>query len=300
MKRVYLLILYYNGFDDMRLCLPTLKNFRGENYSLHTVVINNGSSPDQSQRLKTLLKKYPSIKLLENGKNLGFAAGNNVGIRYALKKNADYVVLLNNDTQIEDDFIQRGIILNADIISPVVKFREFVGKKKMIYDLGGTVNRWTGRTGHVNAYYQDYLKYKKIKPLSVDYVAGCSIMIKSSVLEKIGLLDERYFIYFEDVDYCVSAKKAGFSVLVDPSSVLYHKLGGSMDRWSLRAIYFNLTSNYIFIAKHLELRMITGFVYLTILTAKIAGDYIMDYVRGKRYIQLKRKWQGAKYTYREE
>lgn len=298
MQKVYLLILLYNGLEDLKECLPTLKNFKQKSYDLKTVIIDNGSKKEITIELKKILKQYPEINLIVNNKNIGFAKGNNLGIRYALKKGADFVVLLNNDTKVESDFIESGINLNADILSPVVKFKEFKNKQKYIYDLGGIVNWWTGRTSHINAYREEYLQKKPDNPISVDYVAGCSMMIKRNVLETIGLLDELYFIYFEDVDFCISAKKKGFKVLVDPTSTIYHKLGGSMDRWSVRAIYHNLLSNYIFISKHLGIRRLTGYAYLTVLTLKIIRDYLLTSLKGKNYLLNKKKWRGAKHEFK--
>lgn len=297
MKKVYMLILVYNGLADLKICLPTLKNFKSKSYSLKTVIIDNASSSKEVKELKKLLKKYPGITLLENSMNLGFAEGNNAGIRYALKNGADYVVLLNNDTVIESDFIENGIKIDAGIVSPVVKFKEFKDKPKFIYDLGGRVNWWTGRTSHINAYRDEYQNSLKADPVDVDYVAGCSMLIKREVFAKIGLLDEKYFIYFEDVDFCITAKKAGFRVVVDPKSTLYHKLGGSMDRWSGRAIYHNLLSNYIFITKHLGVRRLTGYFYLTVLTLKILRDYTISGLKGRSYWLNKKKWRGAKHEY---
>lgn len=299
MKKIFVVILNFNGTNDLKSCLPTLKYLYSDKYHLETVILDNGSSTNELNKLSQLLKKYPKIKLLKNGKNIGFAKGNNIGIKYALDKNADYIVLLNNDTKIESNFIKRGVDFKADIISPVVKFREFKDKPQFLYDLGGYVNWWTGRTSHINAYRDEYLKKVKEPPLNVDYVAGCSMMIKRDVFEKIGLLDETYFIYFEDVDFCVSAKKAGFSVLVDPASTIFHKLGGSMDRWSARAIYYNLLSNFIFISKHFGIRRITAYTYLFTLTLKILRDNIISYFRGNNFNSKKKMWRGAKHESHE-
>lgn len=278
----------------MEVCLPTLKRIKSNKYSLTIIIIDNGSNIKEREKLNTILSHYRHIKLIETNNNLGFAKGNNVGIRYSLKKGADFIVLLNNDTKVEGNFIKRAIELDTDILSPVVTFREFKDNPKQIYDLGGIVNWWTGRTTHKNAYKNEYLKLKNSQPFEVDYVAGCAMMVKREVFEKIGFLDERYFIYFEDVDFCITAKKAGFKVIVDPQTTIYHKLGGSMDRWSGRAIYHNLLSNYLFIGKHLGLRKISGYFYLLILTLKILRDYFRDFLKGKNFLMNKKKWRGAK------
>ena len=108
MKKVYLLILFYNGVADLRECLPTLRMLENRKYLLKTVVIDNGSNFREKKELAKLLKIYQDIKLITNKFNLGFAKGNNIGINYALKQGADYAVLLNNDTKIENKMYEGG------------------------------------------------------------------------------------------------------------------------------------------------------------------------------------------------
>ena len=303
MKNIFIIILNFNGYKDITACLTSLHHFRNNKYSLNTLIVDNGSGTDELTNLKQFLannkKKlsFLKLKLIENNKNLGFAKGNNVGLRYALEKGVDYVLLLNNDVILEMNFLANALKIKADIISPVVKFREFKDKPQLLYDLGGFVNWTTGRTTHLNTYKNEYLRYKGQKPISVDYVAGCCMLIKRQVLESIGFLDEKYFIYFEDVDYCITAKKHGFKVVVDPDSIIYHKLGGSMDRWSNRAIFHNLYSNFIFISKHLGIKKLTGYGYLSVLILKILKDRIMDSLTKSRIDILdNKKWRGARHN----
>ena len=301
MKKIFIIILNYNGFDDTAKCLQTLYLLKNKSYILKTVIVDNGSSQVQLNKLKKFLDDFTDIELIENGKNLGFAKGNNNGIRYALNHQADFILLLNNDTKIEMNFLKKLLFLAAPISSPVVKFREFRDKPKLIYDLGGYVNWTTGRTTHLNAYAGERKLFQDKEFIEVDYVAGCCMLVKEEVFQKIGLLDEKYFIYFEDVDFCVTAKRQGFRVIVDPKSIVYHKLGGSMDRWSKRAIFHNLFSNFIFITKHLEWRIFFGYAYLFFLTAKIVRDRIAEnllpYINRSFNTKGRRKWKGAPHNF---
>lgn len=297
-NKIFIIILHYNGFEDLKKCLETLPRLSVKDCQIQTLVVDNGSKPRVLADLKVFLKQntgsnglhLQNLRLIENGRNLGFAKGNNVGIKLALNDGADYILLLNNDTKIEMNFLESLLKLDAPIASPIVKFREFKDKPKLMFDLGGFVNWWTGRTYHLNAYKEDLKGFKKRFFLEADYVAGCCMLIKREVFERIGLLDEKYFIYFEDVDFCITAKKHGFKVIVDLKSVIYHKLGGSMDRWSKRAIFHNLVGNLIFITKHLGLRRVTGYAYLFFLTAKIVRDRIIDDLRLKN-------WRGARHNF---
>lgn len=277
MKKIFIVILNYNGFADTAKCLPTLYRLQDKSYSLEVVVVDNGSNTEQLVKLKKLVNDRRYL-LIENGKNLGFAKGNNVGIKYALDHGVDYVLLLNNDTEIVGNFLKDLLEDGYPLSAPAVRFREFKDHPQLLYDLGGYVNWTTGRTTHLNCYSREFEKKKKEGIIKCDYVAGCSLLIKREVLEKVGLLDEKYFIYFEDVDFCVAARKYGFKTVVDPRHYIIHKLGGSMDRWSGRAIYRNLTGNFIFITKHLGWHRVTGYTYLFILTAKIIIDRLRGYI----------------------
>lgn len=273
MKKVFIIILNYNGYEDTKMCLESIHKLNAKNTALSTIVIDNGSQDGSLKKLKSQNFGLKNLIFLVSGSNVGFAKGNNIAMEYAKKHGADYILILNNDTIVEKNFLESLLAIDSDIASPVVKFRQFKESKDWLYDYGGYVNWWTGRTTHLNKSLQPTNYY--LQPIKVDYVAGCCMLIKRRVWEKIGFFDEAYFIYFEDVDYCITAKKKGFQVVVDPKTYIYHKLGGSMDRWSKRAIYYNLLGNFIFITKHLGLRRLTGYFYLGILALKIIKDRTM-------------------------
>lgn len=266
MKKVYIVILNYNGFADTEKCLKTLHILADKGYKLTTFLVDNGSKREEIKKLKSFITspqnrktfKLKNIRLIENKKNLGFAGGMNNGIREALKdKSCEYVLILNNDTILPSNLLTVLDDTGVDIISPVIKFK---WNGKWIYDYGGKINWWTGRTTH--------LESSKIID-KIDYISGCCMLVKREVFEKIGLFDESYFFYFEDVDFCVRARKAGFTIAVNPNINIEHKLGGSIGRWSNKAIYYNLTANAIFIRKNLGLRWPLGYLYLTLLAVKI-------------------------------
>lgn len=215
MKKVIIIILSYKSETALKKCLESVYLTKvPKGWGKKVIVVDN------------------------NKNNLGFAAGSNVGIRRAIKNGAEAVLLLNQDTIVKDDFLLSLLANPADIAGPVIKFRR---KGRWIYDLGGKVNWWMGRTKHIEC-----LKVSGFKSLKIDYVSGCAMLIKRPVLKKIGLLDEKYFLYFEDVDFCLRAKKAGFAIASEPKSIIVHQLTeGSgkpfFQRWHL------VRSNLIFI-----------------------------------------------------
>lgn len=284
MKKIFVLILNFNGYEDTKKCLATLHNLYDKKYQFKTVIIDNGSCNEELRLLKDLLIKYPRIILLENGKNIGFAAGNNVGIRYALLHGADYVLLLNNDTVVTQEFLSILMNGNGDITAPVILYKSSRGK--WVYDYGGKINWWTGRTHHIESisrnHYKTYSSSESEKfslrsnNKKVDYVSGCCMLVKREVFKRIGFFDEKFFFYFEDADFCVRAKQAGCHIFVHPEALITHTLSGSIGKWTNKAIYFNLCGNLQFIIKHLKWRIPVGLLYLTALTGKIVWDKLWN------------------------
>ncbi|MGB9706819.1 MAG: glycosyltransferase family 2 protein [Microgenomates group bacterium] len=222
MKKIYIVILKFNGEKELTDCLGSVqlikvpKKWQGE-----IIIVDNSIKSQKSKDFGDLSRVVKSqnynlkLKIIKNKKNLGFAGGVNVGIRYALKNKAEAVLLLNQDTEVKKNFLLPLLRNPTDIVGPVIKFKR---EGKWVYDFGGKVNWWLGRTSHREV---SSIKYQVS---SIDYVSGCAMLIRRPVLEKIGLFDERYFLYFEDVDFCLRAKKAGFKVAIEPKSMIIHRI----------------------------------------------------------------------------
>lgn len=238
MKKLIVIILDYKNKPSLKKCLESVYLTKvPRNWEKEVSVVDN------------------------NKKNLGFAAGCNIGMRKTIKNGAEAFLLLNQDTVVNKDFLLPLLTNSADIVGPMIKFRR---KEKWMYDFGGKINWWKGRTKHVES-----LKVSGFKSLKIDYVSGCAMLIKKPVWEKIGLLDERYFLYFEDVDFCLRAKKAGFKIKVEPKSIIVHQLaeGSSkpfIQRWQL------VKSNFIFINSWITWwRRPVAFFYWLLLLIKV-------------------------------
>lgn len=207
--KIAVIIVDYNGGQKILDCLQSLETAKiSVGWQKEVLVIDN------------------------NSKNRGFSAGCNLGIKQALKHGVDAVLLLNQDTMVEKDFLEPLLASSGDIVGPVIKFRR---RGKWVYDYGGKINWWLGRASHGES-------------SKIDYVSGCAMLIRRPVLEKIGLLDERYFLYFEDVDFCLRAKKAGFKIAVEPKSVIFHELSERKPLAQRRQL---VKSNLIFINRWL-------------------------------------------------
>jgi GT2 family glycosyltransferase len=235
--KVFVIVLNYNGGGLIENCLKSLEKV---NYSnLHILVVDNNSSDDSVFKIE---KKFSDLKIINNKKNFGFSKGNNVGIDFALKNDADYVLLLNQDTEVEPDFLSKLIKEGekdnkTGLLSPII----FLEKTKKIWFSGGRINWWNMKAFHE-------FDLVKSKSFETSFLTGCSLLIKREVLEKIGPLDEDFFLYWEDVDYSVRAKKAGFKIKVVPESVIYHF--ESSNELNENKVYWLVLSGLIFFKKN--------------------------------------------------
>lgn len=260
--KIFILILNFNDKKDTVECLRSLKNIEA---SIKIVVIDNGSTDGSIEEIN---KYFPKVKIVDNKKNLGFAAGNNVGIRYALKEGADKIIILNTDaflTPFSFSYLLENV---GDVVGPVLEFQR---EGKIVYDLGGHINWWLGRTTH-----EEVETKKDIAHRNPDYVSGAAMLIKRQVFERIGLLDDRYFLYYEDADFCSRAKKSGFTIAIEPNAIIYHKLGASSGRHSTTTLYHNLRSNLLFINKNLIWwRKPIGWIYWLFLSIKVVINWLL-------------------------
>ncbi|MDP1884136.1 MAG: glycosyltransferase family 2 protein [Candidatus Moranbacteria bacterium] len=209
--KISIIILDYNGGDLLRNCLESVS--RVDYGNLSVIVVDNASTDGSLEMSKVV---FPEAVVIRNEKNLGFAGGNNVGIKYALENKADYVLLLNQDTEVEPDFLKKlvqasGENPEAGILSPLI----FWKRTDEVWFSGGWVNWLNMKSYHSK-------KAGSGKPFKSGFITGCSMFVKKDVFEKIGLLDDKFFLYWEDADFSYRAKKAGFATLVVPESVIYH------------------------------------------------------------------------------
>jgi GT2 family glycosyltransferase len=219
---VYIIVLSWNGKADTLECLESIQNLAYPNAKI--LVVDNASEDGTAETVRSL---FPWVELICNDSNLRFAGGNNVGIRYSLKRAADYVLLLNNDTVVDRDFLTQ-LVQKAEeqkqigIVGPKVYY---FGESKRIWFAGGRIEWWKGWISHIGIREADECQYDIVK--SVDYITGCCMLVKREVIRAVGTLDEKFHLYGEDVDWCIRARQAGFKVVYVPSSHIWHKVSTS-------------------------------------------------------------------------
>lgn len=219
---VYIIVLTWNGKADTLECLMSLGKLSYPNFRI--MVVDNASTDGTADEVSRL---HPAARILRNESNLRFAGGNNAGMRAALKERPDYVLLLNNDTVVAEDFLDRlvsaaGSDEKTGIAGPKIYYH---ADPRRIWYAGGRVGYWSGSISHIGVREIDKGQFGEIT--RTGYITGCAMLVKREVLEKIGLLDESFYIYGEDADFSLRAAGAGYELLFVPGSHLWHKVSVS-------------------------------------------------------------------------
>ena len=251
--KAFIIVLNWNGLRDTMACLESLRAVRYQNF--HVIIVDNGSKGDDANILKEEYGDFATV--IRNDENKGFAEGNNVGIRRALQQSADYILLLNNDAIVDPDFLD-ALIVEAEsrpdvaILGPMIYYYppHGSGDGEIIWSAGGKFTRRIAQPFHIGLGEADRGQFDG--PRKVDYISGCALLIKREVVERIGLLDESYFAYFEDLDWNLKALKAGYSVLLVPRARIWHKTSSSSVYMSPTYIYLNTRNRILFAKKHLS------------------------------------------------
>lgn len=219
---VYIILLNYNGYKDTIECVKSIESITYENYRV--LIVDNKSTNDSEAILKSTL---PSYEILQTGENLGFAGGNNYGVRYALKNGADHVLLLNNDTIVTPDFLSEMIetMISSSKVGAVSCKIMYESERDIIWYAGGTFNWNTINCEHFGMKEKDTHKFDEVK--EVDFITGCAILLSKELLAEVGLMPEEYFMCFEDMDYSVMIKDSSFKMMYNPRGVIYHKVSKS-------------------------------------------------------------------------
>jgi|SRR3989344_1179551 len=242
-KKISVVVLNWNGIDDTLKCIESVKRLDYPDYDI--VVLDNGSKGDDI----FILKKVKGINFIDNKDNLGFAEGNNVGINYALKNGADAVFLLNNDTLIDSKALKHlALKLFSDDKIGIVGPKIYYFDNKTLWFAGGTINYFVGDPHHIGDKELDHGQYNKES--ETDYITGAAMLVKKEVFDKIGLLDKDFFAFYEELDFNVRARKAGFGRWYVPKAKVKHKVSASAGRSSPMIIMLNMRNRLIFMRKN--------------------------------------------------
>lgn len=239
MRNVFISILNFNGNSNTLDCVESLRKIDASGFKLTILVVDNGSSEKLS--LLNELSQKIKLKIIINGKNLGFSGGHNMGIKYAMENGADYIVILNNDTYVHKNFLKELLeVAESDneigILSPKIYFapgfefhKDRYGKEEMgkVFWYAGGEMDWDNVIGHHRGVDEiDKGQFDKVE--ETELATGCCMLIKKEVISRIGTFDKKYFLYYEDADLVMRAKRSGFKIVYVPRSVIWHKNAGSV------------------------------------------------------------------------
>jgi len=261
MATVYVIILTRNRRDDLIECIGSVLKATYANKEV--IVVDNASTDGTEEAIKEL---FPRVELIETGENLGFARGNNIGIRRALEKGADFILLLNDDTVVDPPFI--------DELLRVAERDESIGVVgPRVYYYSDPKRLWaTGDQDCIGK--MDDGTHEEIK--EVPWVVGCAFFMRRQVAEKAGLLDEEMFLYCEEDEYCARIRKAGFRMYYAPKSVVYHKASLQGDHLKPYQVYYNCRNSILVRRKkYMGLRFYASMAnYLLIVAPKYAYRHV--------------------------
>jgi GT2 family glycosyltransferase len=263
---ISIVLVNFNGFEDTVECIKSIMNIEYDNYNV--IVVDNGSTtkPDV-QALHFIQNNSKYIRL---DKNLGFSGGNNVGIEEAIKNGADYILLLNNDTVVSTSFLdvlvseakQRN---NNAIVTGKIYY--FSNQNEIWYG-GGWYDFNKGIGCHErNHTIDDFSQPSKSRNIS--FATGCMMLVPVSVIKEIGELEESFFLYAEDTEYCLRALKNGIEIVFCENAIIYHKVSRSTTRMSTPALYY-LIRNSIRVAKEYSHTRISALSYWALFFVKRA------------------------------
>ena len=279
---VCIIILNWNSYEVIRECIISIMNSRSVNYRI--IVVDNGSKDDSLSKLR---RDFPEIDFIESSINSGFAGGNNLGIRFAIRNySPDYFLLLNNDTIVHEDFLGKMLkrAFGDKNIGCVVPKIYFFDKTDYLYYAGGKIGCLSGLGKHYGRKKKDSENYNKTKEVS--FANGCCMLLSCSILSAVGGFDEDYFAVQEDVDLSLRIRKKGFKIIYEPEAKIWHKLSYSSNnnKGSWFVYYLGARNLILFQKKHKKgFFFIISVLYVTfrwtlynIIKNMVLGNYLIS------------------------
>lgn len=257
--KVSIILVNYNGYRDTIECLQSLRDITYPNYEV--IVVDNASTDESAGEISSFTKDNEI--LIMSKENGGFSAGNNIGIKYALEHNTDYCLLLNNDTVVEPNFLDKlisGFAFSGNCGLTIGKIL-YESNRDTIWYAGGSISRKTAKTEHWH--YREIDEGLQDNPQVVSFATGCCMCLSKETIEKVGLLDERYFLYEEDADYSYRIADAEFELLYIPEARIYHKVSASTGNSSKASQYYTIRNKYMFIKERFESKY-SAYVFTTL------------------------------------
>lgn len=270
--RVAVIVVNWNGRDVTLDCLDSLADASYPNAEI--IVVDNASSDGSVEAIRT---RFPQVTLLAMPDNLRFAGGNNAGMREALSRGADMVLLLNNDTVVHPEFLTHMVARmeahpSCGMVAPKILYHD---RPDTIWFAGGEISMWTGTMKHIGIRETDRGQYDTAREIS--YASGCCVLVRADVIRAIGMLDESYHMYTEDADWSMRVRRAGYAVIYEPAARVWHKVsvsvGGHLSRFKMKNKF---ASNMRFFWRYAGWHQRLVFPWMSVVANGIAaGKYLL-------------------------
>ena len=268
MAKIAVIVLNYKQPQLTSDTIRSLLQIDHPKFNFHIFLVNNNSPDNSVNFFEEKFSHQPQITIVNSGRNLGYAGGNNFGIKLALKQGYDYCLIINNDVVVDKKFLlylyktiksfKTPAIIGPKIyFAPGFEFHKNRYQKKdlghVIWSAGGTIN-WRNVYGsNIGVDQVDKGQFDQTNS-NLDFITGCCLLIPKEIFFKIGLFDERYFMYLEDVDFCHRAKLKGFPIVYEPKSFIWHFNSGSSASGSSLHDYFITRNRLLFGLKYTKIR----------------------------------------------
>lgn len=229
---------------------------------IEVLVADNNSTDDPSQTIAAL--RYPNVRVIVNPANLGFAGGNNTAIRQA---KGDYILLLNNDTEVTPDLIERLLEPFASdgsigITAPKIRYHQY--PDTIQYAGYSTMNPYTGQAWALGSHQLDRGQFDQAGP--TPFAHGAAMMIRRDVIERVGLMYDDYFLYYEELDWCWQISRAGYGIYYQPTALVYHKESVTVGKSSPLKVYYQTRNRILFIRRNMaRQQQLVFFLYYILL-----------------------------------
>jgi GT2 family glycosyltransferase len=236
---IAVVVVNWNRRDDVLRCLASLAASRGARADV--IVVDNASTDGSADALEAA---FPDARVIRNQRNDGFAEGNNIALRVVLERDYRYVMLLNNDTVVAPDALSRlrDALENNAALGAVSPAMCYLSAPDTVWSAGGQIN-W--RTGAVTSAWQDVPRATlPAHPYLVDHVSGCCMLLRAEVIARAGLLDPRFFMYFEETEWCARIARCGYGIAVEPRAFIWHAIEPQRQAGS-PAIAYYMTRNHL-------------------------------------------------------
>ena len=242
--KIGIILVNYNGKIYNEQCINSINLSTYKNYSIY--VIDNDSKDNS---IEVLREKFgESINIILNKENLGFSCANNIGIKQAINDGCDYILMLNNDTIIENNMIEEMVNTSIEnkgaAVCPKIYYYD---NKKIVWAAGGSINWSKGLPIQYGIDEFDSIDISQEK--EVKFATGCCLLISKKVIEKVGLLSDEYFLYYEDTDYSVRILNSGNKIIYAPKAKMYHKVSASTGGNKSKLLIYYMTRNRLIFNK---------------------------------------------------